>query len=48
MSGRKQVAKAKKAKVKLYRQGKTRIMFNCSTRVQKNKKRDVKPKFDEF
>ena len=48
MSGRKQVAKAKKAKAKLYRQGKTRIMFNCSTRVQKNKKKDIKPGFNDF
>ena len=46
MSGRKQVAKTRKLKAKLYRQGKTRILFNVGTRVQKNKKKDVKPSFD--
>lgn len=46
MSGRKQIAKAKKAKAKLYRQGKTRVLFNTGTRVQKNKKKDYKPDFD--
>jgi hypothetical protein len=40
MSGRKQIAKAKKVKAKLYRQGKTRILFNTGTRIRKSKKRE--------
>ena len=48
MSGRKQIVKAKKLKAKLYRQGKTRILFSVGTRVQKNKKKDVKPSFNDF
>ena len=46
MSGRKQIAKAKKAKAKLYRQGKTRVLFNTMTRVHRNKKKEYKPPFE--
>ena len=46
MSGRKEIKKAKKATLKLSRQGKTRVLFNTMTRVHRDKKKDVKPDFE--
>lgn len=48
MSGRKQIAKAKKAKAKLYKHERKVWTFNPVTRVLKNKKKDWKPSLTDY